>query len=98
MDAIRNSGVTELKRRSTMKLEEGCGTTVRVVSGNVWLTQYKDTADYLMRAGDSVVLNGKGTTLIYAFEESSLRFAAPVNSRLPCGIELRLRSQVAVPA
>jgi len=98
MDAIRNSGVTELKRRSTLKLERGRGTVVRVVHGNVWLTQYKDTADYLMRAGDWVVLNGKGTTLIQAFEDSSLRFVAPVNARLPCGIELRLRGQVGVAA
>lgn len=98
MDAIRNSGVTELRRCVTMKLEKGCGTTVRVISGNVWLTQYKDTADYLMRAGDWVVLNGKGTTLIQAFEDSSLQFIAPESARIPRKVELRLKGPIAVSA
>ena len=76
MDAIRNTSVTELKRGSIVKLEAGAGTEVRVVAGNVWLTQHKDTSDYLIQAGDRVVLNGKGTTLISAFSDSLLRFAA----------------------
>jgi hypothetical protein len=68
--------VTELRRGTTMKLEPARGTEVRVIAGNVWLTQHKDGADHMMGAGESIVLNGKGTTLIYAFADSSLRLAA----------------------
>ncbi len=98
MDAIRNSGVTELKRGSTMKLEQGRGTTVRVVDGNVWLTQHHDTTDYVMRVGDCAVLNGEGTTLIYAFKDSVLRFVVSERARIPRKFELRSRGQIAVSA
>jgi len=98
MDAIRNSGVTELKRGSTLKLEQGRGTVVRVVDGSVWLTQHHDTADYVMRTGDGMVLSGAGTTLIHACEDSSLRFVAPESVRIPRKVELRVRGLIAVPA
>ena len=68
--------IKEIKRGSTLKMEGGAGTTVSVVNGSVWLTQYKDNADYVMRSGESARLNGEGTTLIYAFADSALRLAA----------------------
>ena len=71
MDAI-----TQLKRGDTMKLERGRGTEVRVVQGNVWLTQHNDQRDHVMRSGERMVLNGEGTTLIYAFADSLVRLAA----------------------
>jgi hypothetical protein len=98
MDAIRNSGVTELKRGSMLKLEGGRRTVVRVVEGNVWLTQHNDTADYVMRAGESLVLNGAGTTLVHACADSSLRFFAPENERIPRRIELRVKGLIGVSA
>ena len=98
MDAIRNSSVTELKRRSTLKLEQGRGTVVRVVHGNVWLPQHNDTADYVMRAGDGMVLSGAGTTLIHACEDSSLQLVAPENARIPRKVELRSKGLIAVSA
>jgi len=97
MNAIGNSGVTELKRSSTLKLEEGSGTEVRVIAGNIWRTQYRDTSAYLMRAGDRVALNGKGTPLIYAFAASSLRFIVPESAQ-PSKVELRFRGEVTVAA
>lgn len=91
MDAFDSKNrVIELKRGGTIKLEGGRGIMVRAISGNVWLTQYKDTADHVMRAGNWMVLNGEGTTLISAFEDSSLRFVSPDGARLPCNIELRV--------
>jgi hypothetical protein len=97
-DAIRESGTTELKRGSTLKLERGRGTVVRVVDGNVWLTQHRDTADYLMRAGDRMVLKGAGITLIHACEDSSLRFVAPGNAWSPPKIKVQWKHRIAVPA
>lgn len=85
---------TELKRGSTMKLEGGRGTMVRVIYGNVWLTQDTDRNDYLMRSCERTVLNGSGTALIYAFEDSAVHFVAPESAQLPCNVELRLRGVV----
>jgi DUF2917 family protein len=86
---------TELRRGSTLSLEGGAGTKVRVIAGNVWLTQYRDNTDYVMRSGDSAMLNGKGTTLIYAFDDSSLGFVAPESAPVATRMELRLRGVVA---
>jgi len=97
-DAIRESGATELKGGSTLKLERGRGTVVRVVRGNVWLTQHRDTADYIMRAGDRMVLNGAGITLIHACEDSSLRFVAPGDAWIPPRIKVQWKHRIAVPA
>lgn len=91
MDAIK-----ELKRGSTLKLEQGRGTVVRVVTGTVWLTQHHDTADYVMSAGASMALSGAGTTLIHACKDSSLRFVASESS--PRKVELRLIDPIAASA
>jgi len=92
------SGYTQLKRGSTLRLVRGRGTIVRVVDGNVWLTQHRDSADYLMRTGDRMVLNGAGTTLIHACEDSSLRFVAPGNAWIPPRIKIQRNQRIAVPA
>lgn len=86
---------TELRRGSTLKFEGGAGTKVRVIAGNVWLTQYKDNADHVLGSGDSSMLNGKGTTLIYAFDDSSLSLVAPESAPVATRMELRLRGVVA---
>ena len=86
---------TELRRGSTLKLEGGAGTNVRVIAGNVWLTQYQDLADSVMRSGDSAMLNGKGTTLIYAFDHSWLAIVTPESAPVATRMELRLRGVVA---
>lgn len=41
-----------------------------------------------------MVLSGAGTTLIQAFENSSLQFVAPENARIPRKFELRLKGQL----
>jgi hypothetical protein len=92
------SGATQLKRGSTLKLVRGRGTIVRVVDGNVWLTQHRDTADYMMRTGDRMVLNGAGITVIHACEDSSLQFVAPGNAWIPAKIKIQRKQRIAVPA
>jgi hypothetical protein len=93
-----DSGATRLKRGSTLKLERGRGTVVRVVDGNVWLTQHHDTADYMMGAGDHMVLNGAGITLIHACEDASLRFVTPGSGWNPSRIDVQWKHRTAVPA
>jgi hypothetical protein len=93
MDAIK-----ELKRGSLLKLEQGRGTVVRVVTGSVWLTQHHDTTDYVMGAGESMLLSGAGTTLIHACKDSSLQFVAPEITRSLRKVELRLIDPITVSA
>lgn len=90
--------INELKRGSTLKLEQGRGTVVRVVIGTVWLTQHHDTADYVMGAGESMVLSGAGTTLIHACKDSLLHLVAPERTRSPSKVDPRLIDPIAVSA
>ena len=90
MDETSNSRDTMLKSGSTLKLEPGCGTTVRVIDGSIWLTQPCDTTDYVMHGGDGMVLSGMGLTLIHAYEDSLLQFAEPdVRSGIHCNHQPR---------
>jgi len=91
MDLIR-----VLKCGAQLVLKPGAGTAVHVVEGSVWLTQHHDTRDYVMRAGEGMALKGVGKTLIHAFEDSSLRFSAPENTRTPMKIGFRLKDPIAV--
>jgi len=98
MTAIGESGTAELKRGSTLKLERGRGTVVRMVAGKVWLTQHRDAADYIMRAGDRLALNGAGVTLIHACADSSLRLIAPEKAWIPRKLKVQWKRQMPVPA
>jgi len=81
--------IRRVMQGSMLRLEKGAGTTVGVLTGNVWLTQYRDHTDYLLRPGDQVVLSGLGTTLVYAFENTLLRFSTANEAHFPSGVEPR---------
>lgn len=84
-----NPGQTyELQRGSTLAVRGGEGLTVRVCGGKLWMTQPRDSRDYMLGQGDRAVLNGKGTALIYAFEPGSVTLARGAR------VELRRRGEV----
>jgi DUF2917 family protein len=72
-----------LKTGETLRIEPGRGTTVHIAGGNVWLTQHQDPQDYMLAKGASLALNGKGTTLVKAYEPTLLELyrADPVGVR-----------------
>lgn len=74
-----------LNRGETLKIDRSRETLV-VRTGNVWLTQHRDAEDHMMRAGESLRLNGEGTTLIKAYEPTLLELyqldPAAVRSRI----------------
>ena len=78
----------ELKRGSTLRLEQAAGATVRLVDGEAWLSACRRANR--MRAGEPATLNGRGTILIYALADSSLRLEGVER----CAIELRRRGEV----
>ncbi len=52
------------------------GTTVVCEKGLLWLTQAEDTKDYMLEAGDKLVLNHSGV-LIEALSEAGLSIVYP---------------------
>ncbi len=61
-------GVQEfmLGRGQVLRLDAARGDTVRVRTGNVWLTRYNDPNDHIMKAGHVIPLNDEGPTIIMA--------------------------------
>lgn len=48
------------------------GTRLRVLRGAVWATQEGDGSDYIVRAGESVVLMCPGMIVVQALEDSEV--------------------------
>lgn len=65
----------ELRKGGVMRVEGGRGARVEVESGEVWLTQHRDPADYFIRAGESFIV-AAGNAVISAFKDSRLKVLA----------------------
>ena len=55
-----------------VRIEDGRGTMVRVVSGSVWITEEGDPRDRLMAAGARLAIASRGVTLISALTPSTI--------------------------
>jgi hypothetical protein len=55
-----------------LKIDALAGDRLRVRAGDVWVTQHGDSRDYLLKAGDSMTLSGKGATLATAYKPTLL--------------------------
>ncbi len=55
-----------------LRIDPLAGDSLRVRSGGVWVTQYEDPRDYMLKAGDSLALNGKGRALALAYQPTLL--------------------------
>lgn len=83
MDETTTSVMTRLARRDRLCLLRGRDSTLHVESGCIWLTQHNDQTDYVLVAGNALVLNGLGKTLIHAFADSVLCLTAAPGEALP---------------
>jgi len=62
----------EISQGAMLKIEALEGDSLRVRSGDVWVTQHGDARDYLLKTGDSITLSGKGATLATAYKPTLL--------------------------
>lgn len=49
------------------------GTRIRVISGEVWLTQKFDLEDYILTSGDEFEVHNPGRVVVQGLEESLIR-------------------------
>jgi hypothetical protein len=97
MDAFRQLGSLlaasihsiQLKRGDTLKLEHGAGATMHLAYGGAYLSDSRRTR--CIGEGETVPFSDKGTILIYALQDSSVRLDGPEL----CSMELRRRGEVA---
>lgn len=55
-----------------LRIDPLAGDSLRVRTGEVWVTQFEDPNDYMLKTGDSLALNGKGATLAVAYRPTLL--------------------------
>jgi len=69
--------MTQIKRGELLRISEALGCEVRVREGRVWITQYGDTADYVVEAGASFRINRPGLALVSALKPSTIDLGLP---------------------
>lgn len=92
MDAFRNVvsfealGSIGLTSKQVGRIENGCGTRLRVETGTVWITHDRCLDDVILGPGESYCIPRDGVTLISTlrvpFALVSIEPAIPVSTRL----------------
>src|SRR5882672_189116 len=69
-----NMGAREflMVKGAMLRIDPLAGDSLRVRSGGVWVTQHDDSRDYMLKAVDSLALNGKGAALAVAYRPTLL--------------------------
>jgi hypothetical protein len=65
-----------LAARCVHRIESGKGMEVACVRGAIWVTQECDRRDWVLLAGQSVVLERAGLALVYAFKDALITSGA----------------------
>ena len=60
-----------------VKLDNARGTTLRVASGTLWVTQERDNHDIVLNGGDVWVVERDGLTLVQAQARTALCLVGP---------------------
>jgi DUF2917 family protein len=62
----------EMVKGAMLRIDPLAGDSLRVRSGEVWVTQSEDPNDYMLKTGDSLTLKGKGAMLAIAYKPTLL--------------------------
>ena len=77
MEEFIVKGSLGLTRGSMLRIEDGRDILIYVWEGEIWLTEYGERRDRLLRAGDWHRLEREGAAIGYALERSALTLTAP---------------------
>ena len=81
-----------LKTKQVVKVRGGLGHSIVCERGTVWVTQYGDPRDVVLRAGESLTLDRKGVALVQAFEPGAIRIARAEAQTRTAGLAAFLKS------
>lgn len=62
----------EIEKGALLRIDPEPGDRLHVRLGDVWVTQYGDSKDYVLRAGESLTLSGEGAALAMAYKRTHL--------------------------
>lgn len=84
-----------LQRGQLIALDDACGLHVKAETGELWVTQAGDPDDIMLEAGESVVIDRPGLTLVSAPGRASSLTLEPQRKH---SVQLRLRPRAATMA
>jgi hypothetical protein len=61
---------THLGRGAVQRIDDGRGILLQCLRGSLWLTQQDDRRDIVLRAGEEVVIERDGTSIVSALRDS----------------------------
>jgi hypothetical protein len=67
----------------TVRIQDGKGLEVTVVTGSLWVTYENDAKDFVVSPSETFRVNRDGLTLVHAFREAQLRIAYPAEAGAP---------------
>lgn len=62
----------EIEKGALLRIDAEPGDRLHVRLGDVWVTQYGDSKDYVLRSGQSMALSGGGSALAMAYKRTRL--------------------------
>jgi hypothetical protein len=74
------SMVQKISRNESRSVAARRGTTVRIAKGRVWLTRDGDIKDYVLNAGDSLVVAASGHIVLFGLTEAIFQVDTPVRA------------------
>ena len=78
MDGYIVYGATGMPRGSLLLIEHGRGMQIELWDGELWITQERDSRDYLIGPGTAFRLEREGLVLVSALQPSRITLTAPV--------------------
>jgi hypothetical protein len=74
-DQQNETGEYQLRPLQVQRLASPFGQRIEVTKGVVWVTIEGDPQDYVLQAGDSLVIRRRGATLAQALTDAAYRFS-----------------------
>ena len=74
---------TAIAKGRTVRIQDGKGLELTVVTGTLWVTYENDTEDSVLSPTDTFRVNRNGLTLVHAFRDVQLRIAYPADAGVP---------------
>jgi hypothetical protein len=74
---------TTIPKGRTLRIQDGKGLELKVVTGRLWVAQEDDPNDAVLDATESYRLNRGGLTLVHAFKAVQLQITYPAQAGAP---------------
>jgi hypothetical protein len=74
---------TAIAKGRTVRIQDGKGLELTVVTGTLWVTYENDPEDFVLSPSETVRVSRNGLTLVHAFRDVQLRIAYPAEAGVP---------------